>query len=239
MAGGQSDQREDERHIDDWIRDRTAHLDRVANVAYETGRRRWSDSTRAGGNVSAARPSDVVALGIPRGPVSPPPTLSPDMLELRRQQAAFKDVTRQLDHDNRWMAWAALAPIAAVGGLEAIPYGIAEQFLNPPGEPLQLRGREPLLNRGDTYYARYGRQQDRALRDKVDAKEGWKSQPRVKGPEGLRIPDARAPARSSPRAKFLELKPDTPSGRRAGQKALEKYKDLGKTRIVYYRPPPK
>lgn len=160
------------------------------------------------------------------------------MQELRRQQAAFKNVTRQLDHDNRWMAAIALAPIAAVGGLEAVPYAIAREIAsNPPGQPLQLPGRAPLLKKGDTYYARNGRREDMAFRAKVEAKPGWKSQPRVKTEEGLRIPDARAPVRTGKSVKYVELKPDTPSGRRAGEKAIEKYKDLGKTRVVYYRPP--
>jgi hypothetical protein len=223
------------------MRNRAAHLDRVANGAHEAGQRRWSESTRTGDNASAARRSDVVALGMRRASASPSPSpeLSPEMLELRRQQAAFKGVTRQLDRDNRWMAAAVLAPIAAVGGLEAATYSVAQQFLNPPGEPLQLPGRQPLLQRGDTYYARYGRQQDKAFREQVKAKPGWTSQPREVDEGELRIPDAQAPVRPDRVAKFLELKPDTPSGRRAGQEALRKYKNLGKTRVVYYRPPPK
>ena len=242
MAGVQSARREPSAgNVDDWMGQRWAHLERVADGAYEAGQRLWSETTRTGGNVAAARPGDVVALGAsPRRPSAPAPALSPEMLELRRQQAAFKGVTRELDRENRWMAAIALAPIAAVGGLEAVPYSIARAIAeNPPGQPLQLPRRAPLLKSGDTYYTRFGRREDMAFRAKVDAKPGWKAQPRVKTEGGLRIPDAKAPVRSSGTARFLELKPDTPSGRRAGEKALEKYKDLGKTRIVYYRPPRK
>lgn len=241
MAWGQTvRQRQDEGHIDDWMADRIAYLERVANGAREAGQRLWSESTRSGGNVSAARPSDVVALGVAHAPKSPPPpVLSPEMRELRRQQAAFKDVTRQLDHDNRWMAGIALAPIAAVGGLEALTFDAARQFLNPPGEPLQLQGREPLLERGETYYTRYGKRQHDLFREKVDAKPGWQSDPRVQTEGGLRIPDAQAPVRASDRPKFVDLKPDTPSGRYRGQKTIKNYADAGKTRIVYYPPPPK
>jgi len=238
MAGAQSARAEHGAgNIDDWMSDRFAHLDRIANGAYEAGQRQWSASTRTGGNVAAVRPSDVTALGMaPRRATTP--ALSPDMQELRRRQAAFKQVTRQLDHDNRWMAAVALAPIAAVGGLEAVPYAIAREISSSlSGQPLQLPGRAPLLKKGDTYFARNGRREDMAFRAKVDAKPGWKSQPRVKTEEGLRIPDARAPVRTGKSVKYVELKPDTPSGRRAGEKALEKYRDLGKTRVVYYRPP--
>jgi len=229
--------------IDDWMADRWARLEQVANGAYEMGQRQWSESTRTGENLRATRPSDVVALGLSTGSQPSPmgaPTLSPEMVELRRQQAAFKGVTRELDRENRWMAAIALAPIAAVGGLEAVPYALAREIgSHPPGEPLQLPGRAPLLKKGDTYYARNGRREDMAFRAKVKAKPGWTPQPRVNTDAGLRIPDAQAPVRAGGRPKFLELKPDTPSGRRAGEKALEKYKDIGKTRIVYYRPPPK
>ena len=54
------------------------------------------------------------------------------------------------------------------------------------------------------------------------------------------IPDVKLPVRPGKVEKFLEQKPDSPSGRKAGAQALEKYKDLGKTRVVYYRrAPPK
>lgn len=220
--------------------DRFAHLERIAG-GHETGRQIWSASTRTGSNLAAARPSDVVALGASAWRAPPAsPGLGPEMLELRRRQAAFKDVTRQLDRENRWMAGIALAPIAAVGGLEVVPYNIAKAIAdNPPGQPLQLPGRAPLLKSGDTYFARFGRREDAAFRAKVDAKPQWKAQPRVMTDKGLKIPDAQAPVRSNGTKRFLELKPDTPSGRRAGEKALEKYQDLGKIRIVHYRPPAK
>jgi hypothetical protein len=41
-----------------------------------------------------------------------------DLTELRRQQAAFGKVARQVDVDNSWFAAGALAPVAVVAGLE-------------------------------------------------------------------------------------------------------------------------
>eukprot|EP01041_Mallomonas_annulata_P026928 gene26928-48386_t len=41
-----------------------------------------------------------------------------DLADLRRQQAEFGKVRRQLDRDNSWLAAGALAPIAVVAGLE-------------------------------------------------------------------------------------------------------------------------
>lgn len=223
-------------NINDWMSNRIAHLDRISDGAYEAGRRLWSESTRTGGNIAAVRPGDVTALG-----VSAKRTLSPEMQELRRQQAGFKSVTRQLDRDNRWMAAIALAPIAAVGGLEAVPFAIAREIVsNTPGQPLQLPGRASLLKKGDTYYARYGRRQDKVLAEKLEAKEGGQSQPREVRNGKTLIPDAKLPVRPGKIEKFLEQKPDSPSGRRAAAQALEKYKDLGKVRIIYYRrDPPK
>ena len=243
MAGARSARSESGAgNVDDWMGDRWAHLERIADGAHEAGQRIWSESTRAGGNLAAPRASDVVALGMrPARQPAPAPILSPEMLELRRHQAAFKDVTRELDRENRWMAAIALAPIAAVGGLEAATFSAARQLAEMrPGEPLQLPGRAPLLKRGDTYYARLGRREDKVLGEKVNAKPGWKFQPRERRDGKLLIPDVKLPVRTGRVPKYLEQKPDSPSGRRAGADALEKYKDLGKTRIIYYRRgPPK
>lgn len=61
----------------------------------------------------------------------------------------------------------------------------------------------------------------------------------VRGGKLLR-PDAKLPVRPNKVENYLEQKPDSPTERRAGAQALEKYKDLGKVRIVYYRRnPPK
>jgi len=96
------------------------------------------------------------------------------------------------------------------------------------------------LKRGDTYYARLGRREDKVLGAKVDAKKGWVSQPREVHNGKTPIPDVKLPVRPGRVEKFLEQKPDSPSGRVAAARALKKYQGLGKTRIVYYRrDPPK
>jgi hypothetical protein len=78
----------------------------------------------------------------------------------------------------------------------------------------------------------------------VDAKPGWDAEKSVTGKSGgILRPDARTPARNPANANdrfVVDLKPDTPSGRRAGAKAVEKYeRELGnRARIVFYNPKP-
>ena len=72
---------------------------------------------------------------------APPPT---DLDELRRQQHAFKQAREELEGRNWWMAVPALAPAAAVLGLEGAA-AIAARFApGIPSAPLALRGREPM-----------------------------------------------------------------------------------------------
>lgn len=116
-------------------------------AAEAAGRSRWVASTSTGENLPAPRPADVVALGARRaaeprsdraiGPIRPPSGASQssnqqpgarygalyapppdDLAELRRQQAAFADVAREIDKQNSWLAIPALAPAALVLGLE-------------------------------------------------------------------------------------------------------------------------
>jgi hypothetical protein len=75
---------------------------------------------------------------------------------------------------------------------------------------------------------------------RVNAKPGWNGEQAVATKNGLVRPDVRAPARTpNPDKRFqMELKPDTPTGRRAAAKAVERYtKETGnKTRAIYYDP---
>ncbi len=50
--------------IDDWMQQRTADVQRLAAGAHAAGQQVWADGNRVGHYVSAARPSDVAALGL-------------------------------------------------------------------------------------------------------------------------------------------------------------------------------
>ena len=70
--------------------------------------------------------------------------------------------------------------------------------------------------------------------EKVKAKDGWKSEPRMKTPDGKTVrPDAVTKG-----GKPVELKPNTPSGRAQGARQLPKYEQATgqKGRVVTYDP---
>jgi RHS repeat-associated protein len=81
--------------------------------------------------------------------------------------------------------------------------------------------------------AERGRKAHSEFKERVKAKEGWQSEPRLTDPETGRtvIPDA-----VSPSGRPVELKPNTPSGRRRGQKQLEAQERAArrKGRVVYH-----
>lgn len=243
-------------------------------AAEAAGRHRWVASTSTGENLPAPRPADVVALGArgarganSQGAVAPvrpdsaasrSPNQEPgirygalyapppdDLAELRRQQAAFADVAREIDKQNSWFAIPALAPEAVVGGLE-IAGAIGARLAAPQvaRAPLVLSKRDPYPRVGDTWATRAGRRAHKAFQALVDAKPGWDAEKSVAGKSGgILRPDARTPARNpvAPNDRFVvDLKPDTPSGRRAGARAVEKYvRELGnRARIVFYDPKP-
>ena len=89
--------------------------------------------------------------------------------------------------------------------------------------------------KGETAATKAGREVHTAFKKKVEAKEGWRSEPRLDDPATGKtvIPDA-----VSPSGKPVELKPNTPTGRKTGKAQLEKYEGvLGKKgRVVYYDP---
>lgn len=164
-----------------------------------------------------------------------------EIARLRREQAIARDNARAASRENAWMAAPVLAPVGVAGAL-----GVAARMAPAAVEavPLVLTRRDPYLRVGDNWATRAGRRADRFYGAKADAKEaaGWKSQPRItrEGQTALR-PDIGAPARNpaKPDKRFyLELKPDTPTGRIAGRKAVKKYKEASgnKTRVIYYNP---
>lgn len=169
-----------------------------------------------------------------------------DVAELRRQQAEFKKTERAISRENAWMAVPALAPAAAVLGLEAA--GAIVTRLAPAAvkrAPLQFLERDPYLRVGDNWATRAGRRAHAALREAVEKKPGWESEPGVPMSNGRIVrPDVRTPPRvraqgQPPKPYQMELKPDTPSGRRAAERALKKYEGTGvKTRAIFYDPKP-
>jgi hypothetical protein len=130
--------------------------------------------------------------GASYGRLYAPPAQNMD--ELRRQQAQFARTREDLDRRNSWMAIPALAPAAAVLGIEA---GAALAARLAPAAvargPAVLTERMPYLRVGDNWATRGGRRADKFYKDMGRAKQGWKPEPRIDGPEGLLKPDLRAP----------------------------------------------
>lgn len=165
-----------------------------------------------------------------------------DLATLRRQQAEFEQKRQEISKQNSWMAVPALAPAAAIVGLEAaaaMAARIAPSMI--ARGPLVLTERMPALRGGDNWATRAGRRAHQALKTRVDTKSGWQAERSVRTEKGVLRPDVSAPARNpaKPDARYqMELKPDTASGRRAGAKAAERYTNEtgNKTRPIYYNP---
>ena len=167
-----------------------------------------------------------------------------DVAELRRQQAAFKETEHAISRENSWMAVPALAPAAAVFGLEAA--GMVAARLAPAVAPYIPIVRDkffPYPRVGDNWATRKGRRAHADLRARVQQKPNLESEPYVKLPNGRILrPDVRTPPRvraagEDPVPYQMELKPNTPSGRRAALRAEKKYEATGvTTRPIYYDP---
>jgi hypothetical protein len=160
--------------------------------------------------------------------------------ELRRQQAGFKATRREIADQNSWMAIPALLPVAVglgLGGAGAVAEGLAGPIARQA--PLVLKRLFP--RGGHTPEAAAGQRAHAALKERVNAKPGWVADRGVKTDTGVLRPDVRAPARdpAKPDTRYqMELKPNTPSGRRAAAKAVEKYsrETDNKTRAIFYDP---
>jgi RHS repeat-associated protein len=77
-----------------------------------------------------------------------------------------------------------------------------------------------------------GKEKHKEFAEKVSQKPGWQSERSIRGPNGeLLRPDA-----IDPKGRPVELKPNTESGRKKGEKQIEKYKEATGTngRVVYY-----
>lgn len=169
-----------------------------------------------------------------------------DVAELRRQQAEFRKTKLAISRENAWMAVPALAPAAAVLGLEAgamIAARLAPAVVQRA--PLQFVKRDPHLRVGDNWSTRAGRRAHAELRERVAQKPGWRSEPEVPTTDGRILrPDVQTPPRvrtpgKKPEPFQMELKPNTPSGHRAAARAVKKYEATGvKTRPIFYDPKP-
>ncbi len=87
---------------------------------------------------------------------------------------------------------------------------------------------------GESTAAAAGRQAHKELRERVLQKPGWQSEPRLQGADGrFYRPDI-----VTPNGRILELKPNTPSGRAAGERQIRNYEEqLGLPgRVIYYGP---
>lgn len=152
-----------------------------------------------------------------------------DIAELRGRQAAFKKTERAVSRENAWMAVPALAPAAAVMGLEGAAY-IAGRLAPAVVQraPLVLERAAPYLRVGDNWATRAGRRAHAALRERVAQKPGWEPEPTVTLKDGRTLrPDVRTPSRvrtpgKEPEPFQMELKPNTPSGRAAAARAVRK-----------------
>ncbi|WP_141653171.1 hypothetical protein [Phenylobacterium immobile] len=166
---------------------------------------------------------------------------SRELAALRRQQAEFAEIRRQIDRQNQLLALPALAPVAAVLGLEGA--GLAAAMLAKPaistGQLVLTRRMPPL--RGETWATRAGKKAHAEMRARVREKPGWESERYTKTNDGGYVrPDISAPVRSQAKngERFLmELKPDTPYGRKAAAKAVKSYEEWtgNKARAIFYK----
>lgn len=91
----------------------------------------------------ALTPRSTTARSIAYGALRTPAPSDQELAELRRQQAAFGDTTGKVDRQNSWLAIPALAPAAAVFGLEGAA-ALAGRALGAEGieGPLNFVNRE-------------------------------------------------------------------------------------------------
>lgn len=214
-----------------WFRRTPEEVERERQAAFEVRRK---------GFYSGKAPAEVQTGARSTGGLRAPPP--GHLAELRRQQSEFGKVRREISKENSWMAGVALAPAAAVLGLEAgaaVAARLAPQVVLRG--PLVLSEQMPYLRVGHNWATRAGQRAHQAMKVRVKAKPGWEAEEAIVTERGLIRPDVMALARSpaKPVARHLmELKPNTPSGRRAGARAAKRYSEAtgNRTRVIYYDP---
>jgi hypothetical protein len=202
-------------------------------------RGRWTTGGAGASTTYSAQKAATISYGLLR---TPAPS-DEDLAELRRQQQVLANAVLKPDAENSWLAVPALAALLALTLPEDAAAWAAGETLPEAGQaPLDLPERDPYRRVGDNWATRKGRQAHAAFKAKVQAKDGWAPDPAVERPGQRPLrPDAGAPARNPEKPKirrYVELKPDTPSGRARGASAAKRYQDASgnKTRVVYYDP---
>ena len=156
-------------------------------------------------------------------PQSGPP--SSDLTELRRQQAAFQAERTRFDDKYGWMSAPALAPELVLTGAEGVAALLARKGLPKAYQALNFLNREPYVRVGDNWATRIGRRAHRELEERLAQKPNWEYEPPIVGKSGKKLkPDVGTPQRNplDPDERYLlELKPNTPTGRRAAERAVK------------------
>ena len=176
------------------------------------------------------------------GALRAPAPSDQELADLRRQQAAFGNTARQIDIHNSWFAAPALAPALVAMGLGAAGEWATGEVVPEVEEAVaNFVERDPYPRVGDNWATRAGRRAHAALKERLAQKPGWEYEPKLprEGQRPLK-PDMGTPKRNPidpDRRKYIELKPDSPSGRAAGARALERYRDATQdpVRLLFYK----
>jgi hypothetical protein len=164
-----------------------------------------------------------------------------ELAELRRQQAAFANTTRQIDIDNSWFAVPALAPPLVALSLGALGGWATGEVAPEAGQAVaNFVQKDPYLRVGDNWATRAGRRAHAYYREMAEQKPGWEYEPKLARPGQRPLkPDLGTPKRNPQlpeKRGYVEVKPDSPSGRAAGARALKKYQAVTNdpVRLLFY-----
>jgi hypothetical protein len=201
---------------------------------------RWTiDEVGASATHLAAQKTGTISYGLLRTPAAS----EEELAQLRRQQQALAKAVLKPDAENAWLAFPALAAILALTIPEDAAAWVAGETLPEVGQaPLDLPERDPYRRVGDNWSTRKGMKAHADNQAKVASKPGWDPKPTLERPGKRPLrPDAATPARNPEepdKRYYLELKPNTPSGRAAAARAVKRYKEVtkNKVRAIYYDP---
>jgi hypothetical protein len=165
-----------------------------------------------------------------------------ELAELRRQQAAFSKTTRQIDIQNSGFAIPALAPALVALGLGGAGALVTGELGSEAEGVLDFLESDPYPRVGDNWATRAGRRAHAALKERLAQKPGWDYEPDIPRPGQRPLkPDVGTPKRNPAKPnvrRYLEQKPDTPTGRAAAARAVKRYHEASgqKVRPIYYDP---
>ncbi len=169
-----------------------------------------------------------VALTVAPGAIGPIAHQVDNVLDLAKAAENTSDAVKAVEN-------AGDAIHAAENGSDALKLADttstgANQLAGKADDALRNAGRRG----GENAAAARGRQAHRELAEQVEKKPGWRSEPSLTGANGKTYrPDV-----VTPNGRFMELKPNTPSGRASGARQVKIYeKQLNmKGRVIYYDP---